>query len=164
MLRDISLIGHLSGMSPLSSFLHIIQGYDARYYGYLWNLVFAADMFQSRFYQEGLFNPMVGVDYRREILQSVGYRDGIDSLQRFLGRDPSNEAFIKELGIRIVFCSSTCLFLARCKSSRRSEYKMRQIRTLAACMDDISVCLNRLRQINDKNPHIANQSRICQSQ
>lgn len=45
-------------------------------------------------------NPLsaeAGWRYRREILQHGGERDEMESLSAFLGRLPSNEAFMKRL-------------------------------------------------------------------
>jgi thimet oligopeptidase len=73
-------------------------GYDAGYYGYLWSQVFGDDMF-TRFQQED--DLTVGRNYRRHILEPGGSRDGADLLRAFLGRDPSNEAFLREIGLEV---------------------------------------------------------------
>jgi Zn-dependent oligopeptidase len=77
---------------------HLMGGYDAGYYGYLWSKVYGDDMF-GRFEAEGVTSPAVGADYRREILEPNGTRDGIDLLRAFLGRDPSPATFLHLLGI-----------------------------------------------------------------
>lgn len=82
-----------------ASFGHMF-GYDAGYYGYLWSEVFGDDMF-SRFENEGLTDRSVGMAYRKEVLEPNGAKDADDLLVAFLGRPPSNEAFLKKLGIRI---------------------------------------------------------------
>ena len=51
------------------------MGYAAGYYGYLWSLVYAQDVF-TRFEREGLENPAVGGAYRREILETGSSREG----------------------------------------------------------------------------------------
>ena len=53
----------------------------------------------SRFEEEGYTSPSVGEDYRREILETGGSRDGMDHLRAFLGREPNNEAFLHNIGI-----------------------------------------------------------------
>ena len=93
----ISLLPLHEGTYFPSSFGHMF-GYDAGYYGYLWSEVYGDDMF-SRFEAEGYTNPAVGRDYRLEILESGGTRDGMEHLRAFLGREPNNAAFLSNLGI-----------------------------------------------------------------
>jgi len=82
----------------LSGFAHLVGGYDAGYYGYLWSSVIGDDMF-SRFAREGILSPAVGADYRREILEPNGSRDADDLVRAFLGREPSNEEFLRRRGM-----------------------------------------------------------------
>jgi thimet oligopeptidase len=56
----------------------------------------------SRFAHEGLLSPAVGADYRREILEPNGSRDAADLVQGFLGRDFSNEEFLRLRGMGAV--------------------------------------------------------------
>jgi len=79
-------------------FGHLMGGYDAGYYGYLWSKVYGDDMF-GRFEAEGVTSPVVGAAYRREVLEPNGTRDGMDLLRAFLGRDPSPVTFLRQLGI-----------------------------------------------------------------
>ncbi|EJC99683.1 Metalloprotease [Fomitiporia mediterranea MF3/22] len=78
------------------TFGHITGGYDAGYYGYMYSLVFAADMYATVFKKDPL-DPALGQKYRKEILLPGGSRDDLDSLKAFLGRPPNSEAFLKEL-------------------------------------------------------------------
>ncbi|KAJ2851371.1 metalloendopeptidase [Coemansia brasiliensis] len=75
--------------------LHLMSGYAGTYYAYLWGEVIAADMFASRFKKDGINNCKTGMDFRREILQPGGSRDGYVSLEKFLGRKPNFDAFFK---------------------------------------------------------------------
>lgn len=81
-----------------SSFGHMMGGYDAGYYGYLWSEVFGDDMF-SKFVEAGITNPEIGRAYRTAVLEPNGSKDASVLLRDFLGREPSNEAFLKKLGI-----------------------------------------------------------------
>jgi thimet oligopeptidase len=82
-----------------ASFGHVMGGYDAGYYGYLWSLVFASDMY-SRFKAEGVLNPATGRRYRDAILAKGRTEDADALLRDFLGREPNEEAFLKLAGIR----------------------------------------------------------------
>lgn len=82
-----------------ASFAHLLGGYDAGYYGYLWSKVYGLDMF-SRFAEDGVTSPDVGHRYRREILEPGGSLDGDQLLRNFLGREPSNDAFLHHIGIK----------------------------------------------------------------
>ncbi|MGE0539667.1 MAG: M3 family metallopeptidase [Dehalococcoidia bacterium] len=73
-------------------------GYDAGYYGYLWSRVFADDMF-TRFEEAGPLSEELGRAYRQVILEPGGADDGDVLVQRFLGREPNSDAFLKELGL-----------------------------------------------------------------
>ena len=81
-----------------ATFAHIVGGYDAGYYGYLWAEVIGDDLFR-RFAEEGPTSPEVDMDYRREILEVGGSRDAGESVRAFLGREPDNTAFLHKLGI-----------------------------------------------------------------
>lgn len=96
--NEISLLPYHEGTFSLSGFGHLMGGYDASYYGYMWSEVFGADMF-SRFESEGVTNPEVGMAYRREVIGRGGALDAGDMLVNFLGREPNNEAFLRKLGI-----------------------------------------------------------------
>ncbi len=94
----IGLIPFHEGTFALASFGHLMGGYDAAYYGYMWSEVFGDDMF-SRFEEEGVTSPEVGMAYRREVLEKGGTLDADEMLVRFLGREPDNKAFLRKLGI-----------------------------------------------------------------
>jgi thimet oligopeptidase len=97
LMKAVSLIPMSAGVMPECSFTHLM-GYDAGYYGYLWSEVYAQDGF-SRFEKEGLLNEKTGRDYRREVLEKGGSRDESVSLRTFLGREPSDAAFLKGIGL-----------------------------------------------------------------
>lgn len=95
---EISLLPHHQGTFALSSFGHLMGGYDAAYYGYMWSQVFGDDMF-SRFEKEGVTNPEVGMAYRQEVIGRGGSLNASEMLLNFLGRKPNNSAFLQKLGI-----------------------------------------------------------------
>ncbi len=75
-----------------------LMGYQAGYYGYMWSLVYASDMFQ-RFKELGMLNPEAGAYYRKKILARGGTMDGMDMVRDYLGREPDMRAFLKHLGL-----------------------------------------------------------------
>ncbi len=83
---------------PQASFGHIMGGYDAGYYGYLWSEVIAEDFF-SEFEKNGIFNPETGLKFRREILEKGGSEEEEKLVQNFLGRPVDNKPFLKSIGL-----------------------------------------------------------------
>ena len=82
-------------VNHLASFGHMLGGYDAGYYGYLWAEVIGDDLF-SRFEEEGVLSSNVGKDYREKILSPGGSKDANELVKDFLGRDWNNNSFLKQ--------------------------------------------------------------------
>ncbi|CAM5225174.1 oligopeptidase A [Alishewanella longhuensis] len=81
------------------SFSHIFAGgYAAGYYSYLWAEVLSADAF-GRFEEEGVFNPATGQDFLHWILERGGSAEPMELFKGFRGREPSNEALLRHMGI-----------------------------------------------------------------
>jgi len=95
---EVTGLPYPEGTFFLSGFGHLLGGYDAGYYGYLWANVIGDDMF-SRFSSEGVLSPKVGAEYRREILEPNGSRDADELVRSFLGREPSNVEFLRLRGM-----------------------------------------------------------------
>jgi Zn-dependent oligopeptidase len=72
--------------------------YSAAYYGYLWAEVLSADMFAQCF-EKDPFDAKAGRRYRDLVLAPGGVGKILDHLTTFLGRPPSQEAFLKSRGI-----------------------------------------------------------------
>ncbi|KAI9654186.1 MAG: hypothetical protein M1829_000968 [Trizodia sp. TS-e1964] len=81
-----------------ATFGHLMGGYDAGYYGYLSSQVYSLDMFYSVFKKDPM-NSKEGRRYRHTVLERGGSQEEMQTLEDFLGRKPSTEAFYKELGI-----------------------------------------------------------------
>jgi thimet oligopeptidase len=96
----LSIVGQqpLEGGHFAAGFGHLMGGYDAGYYGYLWSEVYAQDMF-SKFPQSDLTDAGMGARYRAVILEHGNMQDAIVLLKDFLGREPNTKAFFKKLHI-----------------------------------------------------------------
>lgn len=78
-----------------------LAGYDAGYYGYMWAKVLALDMASAFKHAPGGFlNEQVGRRLRQEIYAIAHARDANESVEKFLGRAPSQEAFLDYVGIK----------------------------------------------------------------
>ncbi|KAI1097683.1 Metalloprotease [Jackrogersella minutella] len=88
-----------------ATFGHLIGGYDAGYYGYLSSEVYSTDMFYSVFKKDPM-NGNEGRRYRHTVLERGGSQDEMLTLEQFLGRKPSSDAFYAELGLTAIALTS----------------------------------------------------------
>lgn len=79
-----------------AAFDHLVSGYSAQYYSYLWSDVMSADFF-SRFDKEGLMNKELGMELRVKVLSRGDSYDPAELVKAFLGRESNSDAFLKEL-------------------------------------------------------------------
>jgi len=75
-----------------------LMGYGAKYYGYLWAKVFALDLFEQ-IKKEGLLNSQIGSKLVSKVLGKGGSVEPDKLLKDFLGREPNQKAFLKDLGL-----------------------------------------------------------------
>jgi thimet oligopeptidase len=75
-----------------------LSGYAAGYYSYLWAKVFSEDMF-SVFIQNGVMDKSTGLRLRKTVLEKGSSVDELDMVKEFLGREPSQDAFLKSIGL-----------------------------------------------------------------
>lgn len=95
---EITGIPNPEGTQWIAGFGHLMGGYDAGYYGYLWSEVYAQDMF-TKFEKNGLLNEEWGMRYRTMILEQGSSKDEMELIKTFLGREPNEEAFYRKIGI-----------------------------------------------------------------
>jgi len=80
------------------SFGHL-GGYGAKYYSYLWSKVYALDIFEN-VREKGLLNADAGSVLTNKILAYGGSVDPNQLLRDYLGREPRQDAFLKDIGIK----------------------------------------------------------------
>jgi thimet oligopeptidase len=102
--NELTLYPFLEGTHMQASFGHLM-GYAAGYYGYLWSLVYAQDMF-SVFEENGVMDKSSGLKYRDIILANGGSRDELEMVIEFLGREPNQDAFFRSIGLETIKESS----------------------------------------------------------
>jgi thimet oligopeptidase len=94
-LESATPLGHVEGTMFPASFSHIAAHYAAGYYGYMWSQVIALDMLSA--FKPDMLDPEVGRRYRDTILSQGAQVEEMEMVRRFLGREPSNEAFFAEI-------------------------------------------------------------------
>jgi Zn-dependent oligopeptidase len=93
--KQICNIDTLENTNEISSFGHLINGYDAGYYGYMWSLVYAKDLFSI--FKNNELDKEIGKKFKNEILSQGSIRPSIESVKIFLNREPNLDAFINSI-------------------------------------------------------------------
>jgi thimet oligopeptidase len=95
-LESATLLGSPEGTLRPASFPHVAgSGYAAGYYGYMWSEVIGLDLLSP--FEKDMLSPSVGARYRETILAQGGQVEEMEMVRRFLGREPSNKAFLEEI-------------------------------------------------------------------
>ena len=81
-------------------FNHIMGGYAAGYYSYIWSAVLDSDAFQAFKERGNLFDPATAAAFRAEVLSKGGTEDPALLYRRFRGRDPKVEPLLEKRGLR----------------------------------------------------------------
>jgi len=98
MMKKISLVPLSPDNHPQASFGHLMGGYEAGYYSYLWSETIAADLYGA-FQAAGGMDPAVGAKYRELILAPGRSYDEAGQVEKFLGRPSGEDAFLKSIGV-----------------------------------------------------------------
>ena len=94
-----TLLPVLPGSAFVAYFGHLMH-YDAGYYGYAWADVIAADLASVFEAAPGRYNDVAtGLRLREEIYAVGSTRDPRVSIEKFLGRPQSQQAFLKKVGL-----------------------------------------------------------------
>ena len=91
--QSVTTINYPDDTNHLGAFGHLLGGYDAAYYGYLWAEIIGDDLF-SRFEEEGILSNKVGVDYKEKILRPGGTKPAQELVEEFLGRPWDDKSFL----------------------------------------------------------------------
>lgn len=94
-IEGISPLGHVAGSEMPGIFHHILGGYAAGYYGYIWAEVIGKDMLSA--WGDNLLDAAVGARFRKTVLARGGEEPAKRMVERFLGRPMSSRAFFDEL-------------------------------------------------------------------
>ena len=75
------------------------SGYASKYYSYMWSKVFAIDIF-AEVKKHGLLDQREGQRVAQILLGKGGSVAPDELLRTFLGREPNQEAFLTDLGLK----------------------------------------------------------------
>lgn len=94
-LEKATALGHVEGTIMPANFGHLMGGYAAGYYGYLWSEVIAYDMLSA--FRGRMMDAALGRRFRATVLARGGEQPPRQLVETFLGRPISPDAFFAEL-------------------------------------------------------------------
>jgi len=97
-LDKIGLMPEIPARYRSTYFNHIVGGYAAGYYSYLWAEVLCADAFAA-FQEKGIFDAATARAFRTNILERGGSEDAAALWLRFRGREPRVEPLLERRGL-----------------------------------------------------------------
>ena len=97
-LKKIGLIPEIISRYRSTYFAHIIGGYDAGYYAYIWSEVLDCDAFEA-FKETSLFDRETAKRFRENVLARGGSEDPMVLYKRFRGAEPKIDGLLKKRGL-----------------------------------------------------------------
>jgi peptidyl-dipeptidase Dcp len=97
--KKIGLIPEIVSRYRSTYFSHIIGGYDAGYYAYIWSEVLDCDAFEA-FKETSLFNQELAKRFRENVLAKGGSEDPMVLYVRFRGAEPKIDGLLKKRGLK----------------------------------------------------------------
>lgn len=98
-LNKIGLIPEIISRYRSTYFSHIIGGYDAGYYAYIWAEVLDCDVFEA-FKETSLFDQKTAKSFRDNVLAAGGREDAMVMYKRFRGAEPKIDGLLKKRGLK----------------------------------------------------------------
>jgi peptidyl-dipeptidase Dcp len=95
---EIGLIPEIVSRYRSTYFGHIVGGYAAGYYGYIWSGVLDNDAFEA-FKETSLFDQETAQRFRTSVLERNGSADFMEMYVDFRGREPDIEPLLKNRGL-----------------------------------------------------------------
>lgn len=95
----IGLIPEIAPRYRCTYFNHIIGGYAAGYYSYLWANVLDSDAFEA-FKEHGIFDKTTADAFRTNVLEKGGSEDPMELYKKFRGAEPKLEPMLKNRGLQ----------------------------------------------------------------
>jgi len=93
--KDLLGFDVMENTNEIASFGHLMHGYDAGYYGYMWSQAYAKDLFSA--FKGKEVDSELGKKFKDMVLSQGSIRPSMDSVREFLGREPNEAAFIESL-------------------------------------------------------------------
>ncbi|MEG2150048.1 MAG: M3 family metallopeptidase [Bacteroidaceae bacterium] len=95
----LGLIPEIAPRYRTTYFNHIIGGYAAGYYSYLWANVLDSDAFEA-FKENGLFDQVTAKAFRANVLEKGNSEDPMALYEKFRGAKPKLEPMLKNRGLQ----------------------------------------------------------------
>ncbi len=100
LMEKLGMISQIVPRYRATYFNHIVGGYDAGYYSYLWAERLEADAFEAFVEKNDLFHKETADAFRKNILEKGGSDDPMKLYVSFRGKEPSNEALLRNRGLK----------------------------------------------------------------
>lgn len=98
LMDSIGLIPQIAPRYRVTYFNHIMGGYDAGYYSYIWAERLDTDAFEA-FKEQGLFDQATATAFRRNILEKGGSDDPMKLYVAFRGAEPGLKPLLEARGL-----------------------------------------------------------------